>query len=422
MRIKINQTAIFLIFWFFTLIGSNLYLGISMFSIRNLLYPGIFILIYLLRTVGLNKIQKTLFIPTVLLFGYASLMLIIHGINDIEAIKDYFYLSFIPTLFVVIMLLANKNREYFFQKAKIFAHFLLYFLFTVTLFEFFTNIHLPVHSYNTYHIPSAFFTNANDLSVIVIQLFTLITLLTKRSDPKWQYFTAFLVTTFIVFLTLSRLALATFIIVSVFIFLSKEFSWKQLVINILIIGLSLAYLSFEPPPDARSSSTVVDRSKTRINSMTEINLQEFEDDNDSAVVQVEGNDTIVSSTHVRLDIYRIPIRHPEKFIFGYGLNSDKKVITKYRTLPYHIVNSHSFFIQIIFYFGWFGLTILASFFLILTVYGFIHFKSMPLFLVATLAQVLLLNIPSSVMRFPLVWIPFFIIIAYYTFDKKRGVD
>ena len=421
MKVKINQTAVFLIFWFFTLIGSNLYIGSSMFSIRNLLYPVVFILIYMLRKTGMNKIQKTLFIPTAVLFGYATIMLIINGIKDIEAIKDYFYLSFIPVLFVVIMLLANENWEEFFRKTKIFALFLLYFLFAVTLFEFFTNIHLPVHAHNTYHIPSAFFTNANDLSVIVIQLFTLITVFTKRSDPKWQYITAFLVTTFIVFLTLSRLALATYIVVSVFIILSKEFSWKQLAINILVIGLSLTYLSFDLP-DARSSSTVVDRSKTRINSMTEINLEEFEEENDSTLVQVEGKDTIISSTHVRLDIYRIPLRHPGKFIFGYGLNSDKKVITKYRTLPYHIVNSHSFFIQIIFYFGWIGLAILASFFLILTAYGLVHFKSMPLLVVASLAQALLLNIPSSVMRFPLVWIPFFIIIAFYTNKKSWRID
>jgi hypothetical protein len=255
------------------------------------------------------------------------------------------------------MLLSNKFKLDFFEIMNKYAYYFLYFLFSITLFEFITDIHLAVHTPNRFHIPSAFFTNANDLSVVVIQLFMLISVLKKRSDPQWKYTLAFALTTFIVFITLSRLALVAFIIISIFIFLSKSFRWKDLIINIIVISLSIVYLSIDLPT-AKTSSTIVDRSKTRISSMTEIDYGSFESTEESVkdtLIKLDNDgDTIVSSSHVRLDIYKISLRNPDKFIFGYGFNSDREVITRYKTLPYKIVNSHSYFIQLIFYFGWIG--------------------------------------------------------------------
>ncbi|RUA24988.1 MAG: hypothetical protein DSY76_07145, partial [Bacteroidetes bacterium] len=381
--------------------------------------------------------------------------------------KEYFYFSFIPVMFVTIMLLSNRLKDEFFVKVNKYAQLLLYFLFLVTLFEFITNIHLPVHTPNRFHIPSAFFTNANDLSVIVIQLFFLISVLYKKTDSKWTYRIAFLITTFIVFLTLSRLALIAYILVSLSVIFSKRYNWKDFLINTIVIGASLVYLSIDLPTP-QSSSTVIDRSKTRINSMTEFDLEELEsnskasndfpmksddtiissspnlDSNNKNIVDypikkedtvvssthspesninnsrfhVEGTDTVVSSTYVRLDIYKTPFRHPEIFIFGHGFNSDKKIIIKYKTLPHHIINSHSFFIQSIFYFGWIGFGIILIFFGSITIYAFRNFNQMRYFIPVILAQALLLNIPSSVMRFPLVWIPFFITIAFYIQSNK----
>ena len=407
---------IFLIFWFFTVIGSSLYIGSTMLSIRNILFPVLFFIIYYLRNYKLNKSQLVFFIPLAALFLYGSSTLFFHGISDIEVIKDYFYFIYIPVLYYCIVLLSNKFDNDFFTTIKWFAHFLIYFLFAFTLFEFITDIHLPVHAPNRFHIPSAFFTNANDLSVIMIQLFMLISVLKKKADPQWLYTTAFLLTTFIVFVTLSRLALVAFIVISGFIFLSKSFRWKDLIINVLIIASTLIYLSTDLPT-AMSSKTTVDRSKTRIHSMTHLDYGEAKD-SEKPSLNTEG-DTIVSSTKVRLDIYKIPFNNPKEFIFGYGFNSDKTIIQKYKTLPYKIVNSHSYFIQLIFYFGWIGFSLMIFFFGSLTVYGFLNFKQMSFFLPVLFVQVLLLNIPSSVMRFPLVWIPFFIAIAYYTNVRKK---
>jgi hypothetical protein len=367
----------------------------------------------------MNRKQIWFFLPLGLLFIYGTISLFINGIKDIEIVKDYFYFSFIPVLYVSIMMLSNKFKTDFFRHIKEFAYFLIFFLFAFTLFEFITDIHLPVHTPNRYHIPSTFFTNANDLSVIMIQLLMLVSVLKKKSDSQCLYRIAFLLTTFVVFVTLSRLALVAFIIISISIFLSKEFKRKDLIVNSLVIILTLVYLSIGIP-SPKNSSTVVDRSKTRISSMT--HFDEDEDDlnslDDYQNLDLDSEITI-SSTRIRMDIYRIPFRNPSEFIFGNSFNSDKEIITKHRTLPYKIVNSHSYFIQIIFYFGWIGLGLMVLFFGALGVFALGELKTMSYFLPVILTQALLLNIPSSVMRFPLVWIPFFITIAYYTNLKKE---
>jgi hypothetical protein len=419
-KLKENHLLIFfLIFWFFTVIGSTLYIGSTMLSVRNILFTFIPFLIYFLRKYPMNRRQINIFLPIGLLFIYGTITMLINGINDIEVVKDYFYFSYIPLLYVSIMLLSNRLNNTFFTYVKKFAYFLIFFLFAFTLFEFITDIHLPVHTPNRYHIPSTFFTNANDLSVIMIQLLMLVSVLKKKSDSQCLYRIAFLLTTFVVFVTLSRLALVAFIIISISIFLSKEFKRKDLIINSLVIILTLVYLSIDIP-SPKNSSTVVDRSKTRISSMT--HFDEDEDDlnslDDYQNLDLDSEITI-SSTRIRMDIYRIPFRNPSEFIFGNSFNSDKEIITKHRTLPYKIVNSHSYFIQIIFYFGWIGLGLMVLFFGALGVFALGELKSMSYFLPVILTQALLLNIPSSVMRFPLVWIPFFITIAYYTNLKKE---
>jgi hypothetical protein len=158
--------------------------------------------------------------------------------------------------------------------------------------------------------------------------------------------------------------------------------------------------------------------------MTEIDYSSFESTNesvtDSLIKYNKEGAPLVSSTHIRLDIYKIPLRNPDKFVFGDGFYSDKEVITTYKTLPYKIINSHSYFIQLIFYFGWIGLSLILLFFGVLGYYSIINIKQWAFFLPVIFTQALLLNIPSSVMRFPLVWIPFFITIAYYTSLEKKG--
>jgi hypothetical protein len=246
----------------------------------------------------------------------------------------------------------------------------------------------------------------------------IISVLKKRDEPQWRYTLAFFLSFIVVFITMSRLALLSFVIISIFIFLSKSYRWKDLIINVIVIGLTLTYLSFDLP-NPRTSKSIIDRSKTRVILIKDIDyssLESIDESSSDTFTQLtdENKDTTFSSSRIRFDIYSIPLRQPDKFIFGYGFNSDKEIITRYRTIPHKIINSHSFFIQLIFYFGWIGFILMVLFFGILGFYTLLHIKTRAFFIPVIITQALLLNVPSSVMRFPLVWIPFFIAIAYYT--------
>lgn len=403
MKIDLNLSdkkliILFLLFWFFSILGSNVYVGSTMLSIRNILFPTLFLVIFSLRKTPFTKQQKIISIPLVIFYLYGVFVLFFHNDYSLPVIKDFFYFSFIPIIYISVLLLANKYGSSFFSLIKGFTYFLIFFLFAITILEFISGIHLPVHAENRFNIPSAFFTNSNDLSVISIQLLFVISVLRKKTDPAWQYLIAFLMIGFIVFVTLSRLGLVAFIIVSLSIFLLNSFRWRDLVVNILFIGLTLAYMNIDIPT-TKSSSSAMDRSKSRVSSISNIEAES----------EQKG-----SSANIRLDIYKIPLLQPTKFIFGQGYNSDKAVIEKYRTLDYKIINSHSFFIQTIFYFGWIGFGLLVFFFALLTYYALFSKPIWSYLVIIILTQTLLVNIPSSIMRFPLVWIPFFIAIAYYT--------
>ena len=127
-----------------------------------------------------------------------------------------------------------------------------------------------------------------------------------------------------------------------------------------------------------------------------------------------------SSLAVRYDIYKIPFDNPSYFITGSGFNSDKEVIKKFSSSSHEIINSHSFFIQLIFYFGWLGFAIIFSFFLLLFLISILKYNST--FLLIIFSQALIINISSSIMRMPIIWIPFFIIISFYTYNKEISVD
>jgi hypothetical protein len=331
-----------------------------------------------------------------------------HADFNIEVIKDFYYFSFIPILLISIFLLAQKYKQQFFTSVQWFSYAMLLFLFIITIFELYTNIHLPVHRLNSDQTPSAFFTNPNDLVVIILQLFFIISVLRKKTDSFWYYFIAFVITGSIVFIIFSRLALVAFIVLSTTIFLSKSFKFRDLAINLALILATIVYMNIDVPSAAEAKENVVDRSKTRLNSIAHLDKE---------------NDKVGSSVNIRLDIYAIPFRNPKEFIWGYGFNADKMVIEKYRSENYHIVNSHSFFIQMIFYFGWGGFILILLFFAIPIIYALFFTKKWNYFIPVLIAQVLLISIPSSIIRSPVNWIPLFIVLAFYIqkLDEKESL-
>ncbi|NOZ35752.1 MAG: O-antigen ligase family protein [Chlorobi bacterium] len=261
-----------------------------------------------------------------------------------------------------------------------------------------TNKHLPSHNSLNLFVPTAFYTNPNDLSVIVISIYMVLMVLNQKSNKRTDLFIS-LITGVIIFFTLSRLSLLVFILLAMTKFLSKKYL-KRVFILAGIVGLFLLIVSNIKVPE--KSDSLIDRSIIRANSILNI---------------TEQKENKISSLSVRFDIYNIPFKNAEDFIIGKGFNSDEEVINKYKSETNPIINSHSFFIQSIFYFGWFGFLVLLTFFIFLIMYSVTNSEINKYFLYIIISQMLIINIPSSIIRMPVIWIPFFIIISYFTSKK-----
>lgn len=393
---------IFLLFFIFSIIGSNIYLFSTVLSFRNILFFGLLVIIFALRKVKITNNQILIGIPIFLLYSLGVMHLIFNFKFEIEVFKDFFYFTFIPVQFIVIILLGNKFNGDFFKTIFNLSFNLLVLLFLITLFEFFTNIHFRSHNSSGDLIPRGFFTNSNDLSVVAISLLMLLMAFSRTySNPKKNM----VITIFsgiIVFITLSRVSIIVYFILLFFKFVSKINTNK---LTILIVPLASLFIIISQIKIPSKSNSIIERSIIRINSLTNLESQ-FSNKK--------------SSVAVRYDIYKIPFNNPSYFITGCGFNSDKKIIEKFSSSSHKIINSHSFFIQLIFYFGWLGFALLSLFFLMLFLISAL--KSNYTFLLIIFSQALIINIPSSIMRMPIVWIPFFIIISFYTNNRKISVD
>jgi hypothetical protein len=393
---------IFLLFFIFSIIGSNIYLFNTWLSFRNILFFGLLVIIFALRKVKITNNQILIGIPIFLLFALGVMHFIFYFKFEIEVFKDFFYFTFIPVQFLVIILLGNKFNWDFFKTMFNLSFNLLVLLFLITIFEFFTNIHFRSHNSSENLIPSGFFTNSNDLSVVAISLLMLLMAFSRTYSNSKKDIVITLFSGIIVFITLSRISIIAYFILVFFKFASK-INTNKLVILIVPIASLLIIISQIKLPS--KSNSIIERSIIRINSLNNLESQ-FNNKK--------------SSLAIRYDIYKIPFNNPSYFITGCGFNSDKKIIEKFSSSSHKIINSHSFFIQLIFYFGWLGFAILSLFFLMLFLISAL--KSNYTFLLIIFSQALIINIPSSIMRMPIVWIPFFIIISFYTYNRKISVD
>lgn len=393
---------IFLLFFIFSIIGSNIYLFSTALSFRNILFFGLLVIIFVLRKVKITNNQFLIGIPIFLIYALGVMYLIFYFKLEIEVFKDFFYFTFIPVQFIVIILLGNKFNWDFFKTMFNLSFNLLVLLFLITLFELFTEIHFPSHNSSGNLIPTGFFTNSNDLAVIAISLMLLLIAMSKQYSNSKKDFIITLITGTIVLITLSRIVFIVYSILVFFKFASKINTSKHIILIVSLASLFIIISQIKIPSEGNS---IIERSIIRINSLTNLESQ-------------FGNKK--SSLAVRYDIYKIPFDNPSYFITGSGFNSDKEVIKKFSSSSHEIINSHSFFIQLIFYFGWLGFAIIFSFFLLLFLISILKYNST--FLLIIFSQALIINISSSIMRMPIIWIPFFIIISFYTYNKEISVD
>jgi len=83
--------GLFLVFFVFSIVGSNLYLYDTIFSFRNIFFPGLIVIIIALRNIKLSLNQILILSPVLLLYFYVITIFIVYRNFELEILKDFFY-------------------------------------------------------------------------------------------------------------------------------------------------------------------------------------------------------------------------------------------------------------------------------------------------------------------------------------------
>ncbi len=374
-------------------VGSNVYLITTSFTFFNFFMFLLlcYILVFTKREYDRNFIFVLGIIGTFILIGFIYLILFY---RDFEQIKDFIYMTYILNIFFIIFTAIKESKIDFFRS---FLNTLLtieFFLLLIALFEAFTGRHLPSSTYyyeKSIFIPTTVFTNPNDLSAIVVLFFPVLYYLADyfKSKSKKRFLT--LMTIAIVILTMSRVAMAMLLVYPLFNLLIKRkllrftfISFSLMVIFIIIFNLKFKYLPNE-------------------NSLFVRNYNRF-----ITLVNIKDNFSNKSSSfNERSQVLLIIWENPAEFIFGKGFRAGAVIIPEKKHLQ--IVDPHSFFLEVIYNFGYFALIPVALLIFIPLYYSLKYFGRNSIYrlgLVQTFYFVILINVSSSVFRFPLVWVPF----------------
>jgi O-antigen ligase len=240
-------------------------------------------------------------------------------------------------------------------------------------------------------VPTTVFTNPNDLSAIVVLFFPVLYYLADYFKSRSKKRILSIITIAIVILTMSRVAMAMLLVFPLFNLLIKRkllrftfISFSLLVIFIIIFNLNFKYLPNESSLYVRNYNRFI------------------------TLVNIKDNFSNKSSSfNERSQVLLIIWENPAEFIFGKGFRAGAVIIPEKKHIQ--IVDPHSFFLEVIYNFGYFALIPVALLIFIPVYYSFKYFGRHSLYrlgLIQTFYFVILINVSSSVFRFPLVWVPF----------------
>lgn len=391
-----NPIILYLTLYILSVIGSNIFLidtSISPFNIAIVI--SLFVAPNLILNFSRN--QAVILSPLLFLFliGVLHLLMFFQDF-DKEIFKEFFYFSLIPLIFIYSIITTNYDNEYSKRKIYIYSIVIIVLIGIVVTIEILTGFHMPAHTLNADMLaaPSAFFTNPNDLSAVVVIIYFLIVILKKNYSNK-IFVIISLLTFYILFVSTSR---SIFFIFLMYFILKTILRYKTQ-LQKFAISMSLYVFFFiliMNIPIIQSNKTII-RSKERITSFLSI---------------ISNDEYSDASINIRKQVWLIPFNNPEHYIFGEGFNSEEKILKPF--FSNKLSNSHSFFLQLTFYFGWTGVALLLMFYLLIIVFIFTNFQNRFDYFYFVFVHIFVLNIPSSVIKMPVIWFPFFYFIAYIT--------
>lgn len=398
----------FILYFVFAIIGANLHVGVSALSFGNISLVLLTIAVFLSRSNNqINERQKFLFIPLFIFIVIVSFYLLTSLFEEVSlrVFAKYFYLGSIPVLYLIIMKLANTYGEYFFRKVYFVLKIILILLFLVVFIEVVFNIHMPSYSaereeFRILSLPTAFFENSNGLGVMTLNLFILFVFFNEKFGKRLEYYLFIAITLFIEIVTFSRMAVISFVAFFPLYFILVRHKTVRYIL-IIIIGSGITIYALTNLVNAYVPNKNLDIAGWVNNRLLSLIDEKTYDKNS------------VNSFAIRYEIYSYPFSNPNEFILGHGLLGDEKVLKKVVRWS-GITNAHSFFIEIIYDFGWFGFIAILLFFLNIFIFlsRYSYSDDFRFGLIITGIFMLLINVSSSIFGKPILWAPLFVLLAF----------
>lgn len=389
----------------------NIYVGSTALSLMNILNVVVYCYIFISNRKSLSKNFKII-ISAVLIFYSIELVYLILGYRDIEQVKEFYYSSYIFSIFILIYWGVKYEYERF-VKATFKTLFWLYVLmFVVVMFEILTKLHLP-GSKATYEkgfeiYPTAFFYNPNDFAVAIVLFLPILYYLSRILKSEGKFIFIYFLSLFFVTVSLSRLCLLLLFLFPFFVLYIQNKMKYLLFLSGGIFVFILVIMNINIKHNSDRNSLIA----SNVNKVISI----FD------VSSNESNKAVSNSVlkNIRYQVYSPIIENPLDYIIGKGfLASD--ILYKEKKIP--LKNPHSYWAEGVFNFGFIGfLPILFILFSIL-ILAIINSKENELFrssIVQIFYFIFLLCIPSSVMCLPVVWLPVSMVTAFiFNFSSNR---
>lgn len=373
-------------------IGSNLYLLDTSLTLFNLFFAGLIIGLPIMAikkgfSENVIKFYFLLFIQLVIYVVY----FVWGNSHGLEAVKDLFYSMIFLVLLIWLYWMVKSHGLKVYHVIYKTLFFFLILICAIVIFEMITGLHLPAHSEELKFafVPTAFFTNPNDLSVAAVMIFAFVFFWAGLRKDRAIQVVSLIITAFIVFVTLSRLSMFVFLIYIIsYQFVKLNYIRLLVSASLLLVVLLMSTLLIYNVSDIQVRNPVVQRSLSRV-----VSVHEFNEQAHSA-----------SSANKRLEVWKKILSNPGDYIIGHGWGDHTQFL--HREVGVEMNSMHSYLLEMIYNVGILGILPIILFFISMLViaallsnnsviarYAFIHI----------LLLLILTNVPSGVIRFPLIW-------------------
>jgi len=376
-------------------IRSNVYIGNTAISLLNVLNFIAIIYIAFAFKLKISKNFSTILL-IILFFIFIELLYIFCFYNNINQFKELYYSSFIFTLFILIYW-GVKNYQIKFIKITFNTIYYIYWVMLfIVIFEIITKQHLPASKGSVdkgfADYPTAFFYNPNDFATVIGLFFPFIYYVSIIIKKKIQIKIIAILSLFFIITSLSRMALLMLLLMPLFIFfINKKFN--KLFFVFLVGTCFLAFLISANFKFFKNENNLIYRDANKL--LTIIKPPKSVNQNNAASL----------INNIRFSVYKEIIVSPEKYIIGGGFLASGKLYEKH-IIP--LENPHSYWIEGIIDFGYIGflpIIFLILFPLLLSIRNFNKDTLYKYFLIQIIYFIVLLNVPSSVMSLPIIWLP-----------------